>query len=229
MKIPSLVLAFLLLGGVVIARPASPACSAVWPYTATLKVVSSPVVIVTDVLPGSIAQNAGIRAGDLIVSSNGHGIRDRVAFDDFLAIMREHALWGEARLELLRPLDHWRDTAVLRLATPDDRMGFASTYGFYVEKVVPGGVGNKMGLKEGDFLSKINGIPIGNLRGPIDFDVQIQNSLSKGKLTLGISRLKGVSGGTVTWVETEISMDGSGPIDGPVPPPGMHCPEVNRY
>lgn len=228
MELRCLVLASLLLGDV-FAQAQSPTCPQVRPYTTTLRVVSSPVVVVADVTPGSIAERAGLRKGDVILSTNGHGVRDRVSFGDFLGLIREHALWTAARLEVLRPLERGRAQVIIRLGTPLDRVGFASTHGFYIERTIPGGLGEKIGLQEGDFLSKINGKPVGQLNGPIDFDVAVQESLANGKLTLGVSRLKGLSGDAVTWTETEITLDGTGPAEGPVPPPGIHVPEIKKF
>lgn len=196
-------------------------CVNVRPYEARLGINSSPVLIVGDVQGGSIADRAGLRDGDIVLSTNGHGIRDRVAFQDFIGQIREQALWRSADLLVLSATEDAgavKRHVLIRLGTPDDRMGFTSTFGFYVEKVRAGSLAERAGMKAGDFITKVQDTRTGNLRGPVDLDLLIQDAVDGGNMSMEVSRLRSAEGGTTQWTTRSLTWS-AGPLDGPTPPP----------
>jgi S1-C subfamily serine protease len=199
-------------------------CIKVRPYEARLGVASSPVVIVTDVQTGGIADRAGLRPGDVILATNSHGVRDRVTFQDFLAQIREHALWQAADLTVLS--QQVTRHVMIRLSTPEDRMGFVANFGFYVESVRAGSVADRLGMKAGEFITKASGTTTGNLKGPADLDLLIQEAVDGGKLTVEVSRLVSAERGMTLWTPRTLEILSQGPLDGPVPPPQK--PEIIR-
>jgi S1-C subfamily serine protease len=204
-------------------------CTNVRPYEASLGIVSSPVLIVSDVQSGSIADRAGLRPGDIVLSTNSRGIRDRATFQEFLGQIREHALWQAADLAVLSGVDgpgSVKRHVLIRMATPDDRMGFTSAFGFYVERVKAGSIAERFGMKAGDFITRVGDARTGNLRGPGDLDLLVQESVDQGRMSMEVSRLQSAQGGITQWTTRDLTWSLSDPLDGPTPPPRK--PEIIR-
>jgi S1-C subfamily serine protease len=201
--------------GIAFAAP----CVNVKPYEARLGIQSSPVLIVSDVKPGSIADRAGLRYGDAIPISRVHA-----TFSDALSRIREKALWRYADLEVIS--DGQKRHVFLRLFTPDDRFGFVSGVGFYVESVKAGSLGEKAGIKAGDFIRKVGDIEAGSMTGPGDMDLAIQQAVDAGKLSMELATLASAQGGTTLWNVRTSTLLSEGPLDGPTPPPKK--PEITK-
>jgi len=192
------------------------------PYEARLGINSSPVLIVSDVQAGSIAERAGLRPGDVILATGGRGIRDRVSFQDFISQIREQALWQAADLLVLSAPEGpgtMKRHVTIRLATPDDRMGFTSAFGFYVERVRAGSVAERGGMRSGDFITMVQDTRAGNLNGPADLDLLVQEAVDSGSMSMEVSRLQSAQGGITQWTTRKLSWLSAGPLDGPTPPP----------
>src|SRR5262245_30053591 len=108
------------------------------PFEKLIGVEAHSVLIVTDVVPGGIAERAGIKPGDMIMSTGNRSIRDSVTWAEFRAKIREEALYHQATMKVrsgLPDADPSDRTVILRLANPEERFGFASFQSFYIEKV----------------------------------------------------------------------------------------------
>ena len=203
-------------------------CKNVRPYEAVLGIDSSPVLIVSDVQSGSVAARAGLKAGDIILASNGRRIRERATFQEFQGRIREQALWQSADLTVLSATEGQgavKRHVLLRLNTPDDRFGFVSGVGFYVERVRSAGMGDRLGIRAGDFISKVSEQASGTMKGRGDMDLALDQAIAHGRFVLEVSRLTSAQGGTTQWTTQNLTWLGD-PIDGPVPPPRK--PEIIR-
>ena len=173
-----------------------------------LDAAAYPVLVVLDVIPGSIAHAAGLRAGDLITSVNGHGMRAYGDAAEFRAQIRERALWGVASLEVRSALEGEQAGRHLfvHLPSPDDRIGFASSQAFYVESVRPGGLAQAMGLRPGDFLHQLgSGERAADLDHIVEFDMLMDQWLAGPASTpLSVQRLKSAENGSNTWEQRQV-------------------------
>lgn len=197
-------------------------CRKVTHYDVALGVTSRPGILVTNVQKGSIAEAAGLETGDVIFMLGRKSVRDVGGATDMLAKIRENALFNVAVLEV----KSFRDAGVplprvriLRLTSPDDRFGFSSQPVFYIEQVKPGGLGAKAGVTPGEFLDNVNGGGADTFDRPIMLDVTVQDAIASGKLTLQVATLSVTPQGEIRWHPRKISLQSSGPLDGPVPPP----------
>jgi serine protease Do len=144
-------------------------------------------VRITQVLPGSNAEQAGLKVGDLLLKLDGKVIPARRPEDSevFAALLREYPVGTDVQLDALRdgqPLAVTLHLAELP-ATPselptvkDTRFGFsarqlgyddkvqrkvaAETQGVIVTKVERSGWADLSGLRSGDIVHSINGQPV---------------------------------------------------------------------
>lgn len=156
-------------------------------------------VRITQVLPGSNAEQAGLKVGDLLLKLDGKVIPARRPEDSevFAALLREYPVGADVQLDALRdgqPLAVTLHLAELP-ATPselptvkDPRFGFsarqlgyddkvqrkvaAETQGVIVTKVERSGWADLSGLRAGDIVLSLNGLPVAD-------NVTLRTALSK--------------------------------------------------
>ncbi len=131
--------------------------------------------LVADVLPDTPAAQAGLKAGDVIVSLNGHAVRDSAQFRNDIAKMqpgtRVHLsiLRGgheQSVQATLKPLSEQRQASTGAAApknkpqlglmlspVPENPAG--QVQGAYVAGVVPGSTAAEAGIKQGDIITKV--------------------------------------------------------------------------
>ncbi|MCF3629393.1 DegQ family serine endoprotease [Thalassospiraceae bacterium LMO-SO8] len=146
-------------------------------------------VIIEDVYPASAADRAGIQRGDIILAVNGHEVRDTTALKFRVATtpLGETVplrIWRQGRLEALKleieaPVEfparnrselagrHPLTGAVVVNMSPalGDELG-VDTFkrGVMVLQVRRGAPADKIGLRPGDFVKRVNGSDIGLVR-----------------------------------------------------------------
>jgi len=143
--------------------------------------------VVSDVVPGSPAEKAGLRRGDVIVAVDGEAIEDHT---DLTLRIRSHLEGDTVRLTVIREgkerefrvtlgsipgrsqeqkrsLKETEERLGLRVepVTPELRreLGAPSTRGMAVAEVVPGSPADRTGLKKGDIILEVNGRPVDDI------------------------------------------------------------------
>lgn len=120
-------------------------------------------MLVTEVAPGSAAQKAGLRPGDLVTSVGGTELDDK---DQYLGILRTSPVGEALPLTVRRGQTEERLSAVPTAfsdkeatAVAGERWGLAVSFGrgVTVTGVTPGSPAAKLGLKAGDVLIQIGG------------------------------------------------------------------------
>lgn len=162
-------------------RPAAPAPPELG---AVLGIRGAAVAEINQVQPGSVAESLGLAPGDLVMSFNGHPIREFNDVGSFLGELRLAAHTDKAVVDILKHdpgTDSYASqqvTAVLR-GTPDDPkqalLGFLCGLSYIVLEVLPAGPGHRMGLNPGDFIEEINGQRVGQLHSAADIDRVVQD------------------------------------------------------
>ncbi|NPB05214.1 MAG: Do family serine endopeptidase [Aquificae bacterium] len=137
-------------------------------------------VIVLKVVPGSPADRAGLKPGDIILEVNGKPVRDATQLQ--FEVMKTPpgtelkltVLRGEKKLELTavvgempspRELKRMEEIyynlgLVLRNATEEDLKQFDAPYGVVVETVYPGSPAYEAGLRPGVLIERVNNRPV---------------------------------------------------------------------
>ncbi len=136
--------------------------------------------VVTQVVPGSAAEKAGLRAGDVIVGINGREVRDGSALRNAVGVLRAgttvrlkvlrdgRPLWIKATIALPRDArtEGRRISPLLSgalLGNVGKRHHSAEGGGVLVVKVVPGSPAWEAGLRKGDIILSVNRQPVPDL------------------------------------------------------------------
>ncbi len=140
--------------------------------------------LVAEVLPGSAAEQAGIRRGDVIVKFNGKDIDEMNDLPKIVAatpvgkevevgVIREgkpltlKVKVGELKEEITPPIEKAQFDLGMSVQeiTPDlaRQLRLKETTGVIVSDIEPGGVAEEAGLRRGDVIREINGRPISKL------------------------------------------------------------------
>ena len=120
-------------------------------------------MLVTEVLPGSAAQKAGLRPGDLLLSVGGTELDDK---DQYLGVLRTSTVGETLALVVRRGHEELRLSAEPTAFTDREaaavaggRWGIAVTVGrgVAVSDVATGSPAARLGLRPGDVLLQIGG------------------------------------------------------------------------
>lgn len=165
----------------------------------TLGVKIAPGVLVLEVDASSAAERAGLRTGDLIVSLNGKDVRHYLDLQGFVTALREHAMLDKAILELHRPdpdgETYSRAVAEIRIpAEPGSRTGFAAGLELVVLEVPARSPAERHGIRQWDFVERINGTECSKLRTVIEADKLASEAVARdGRVTLTLARWRPVA------------------------------------
>ncbi len=154
-------------------------------------------VIVAQVVPGSPADKAGLKVGDIIVEYNGQKVRDardlqfkvmktKPGTEVSMKIVRK----GKERIITVR-IGEMPETEVskgkvtpenlgliLRNLTPDEKRYYGVSYGVIVEEVLPNSIADYAGLRAGDLILEVQYKPVRNVR---EFYSIIEEAKEEGK------------------------------------------------
>src|SRR5712692_5789296 len=147
--------------------------------------------LVSRVFPGSPAQAAGLRAGDVITAVEGKPVDSREAFATFtatvpsgqpvqLTVLRE----GANKAITIRPADPPRDLG-LRILWEIAGLRVANSRGVVIEQVASGSRSANIGLAPGDYIVGVNGNPIQSID---DLNNALIGSADRSSIVLDIER-----------------------------------------
>ncbi|MBF6638966.1 serine endoprotease DegP [Rouxiella silvae] len=142
-----------------------------------MKVDAQRGAFISQVLPKSAAEKAGIKAGDVIVSMNGKPIS---SFASFRADVGTMAIGSKISVGLLRDGKPINVDVVLQQSTQPSQVATATVYngiegaelsnsdvngqkGVKIDSVKPGSIAARVGLKKGDIIHGVNQQPVSNL------------------------------------------------------------------
>jgi serine protease Do len=178
----------------------------------SLKMADSKGAIVSDVTPGSPAEKAGLKPGDVVVGVDGRPVEDS---NDLSRYIASKAPQSVARLRVLRdgreqpvavtlgtfPEDGEQETAeeegraqlgmTLRNLTPDlaERLEMPrGTKGAVVMDVEGGSAAEDAGLQRGDVIVSVNGNPVTDVDG---FESHLDQARPEGLARLRVRRGNG--------------------------------------
>ncbi|MDH4228900.1 MAG: trypsin-like peptidase domain-containing protein [Nitrospirota bacterium] len=139
----------------------------------TLGLESAHGVLIAQVTPGSPAQKAGIRTGDVVVGVAGRPVRRAADLHNRLGLLRVGEL---AEIEIVRDSRHstltfivsdqWGSRAIGADISPllaGASLGTASGGGVAILEVTPGSRAWSAGLREGDRILAVNRVPVDGL------------------------------------------------------------------
>jgi C-terminal processing protease CtpA/Prc len=177
----------------------------------TLELRGVPVAYVDRVEPNSSAERAGLSPGDLVVGFNGQDMRSFPGFESYLAELRLAAITDKAVIDILKyepSSESYVPAAVtvILVGTKERYVGFNSHFAYFIRAVTAGGLAERMGARPGDFLEKVSGQRVGNLRAPLDLDLIASEAArkSEGKLELSLSRWRPMKDGTIHGETREV-------------------------
>lgn len=152
--------------------------------------------VLVNILPGSPAEKAGLRAGDVVTSVNGKPVRDASDLRNQVGLMR---VGDPVALEILRDGKRQRVTAEIgarsaaagtsggvkneRLAgvsigeIPEDSPAYGRVSGVMVYEIEQRSRAFAAGLREGDIITGVNRQPVGDVPGFVDLVSRIQGQL----------------------------------------------------
>jgi serine protease Do len=147
--------------------------------------------LVSRVFPGSPAQAAGLRPGDVITAVEGKPVDSRESFATFtatvpsgqpvqLTVLRE----GANKTITIRPADPPRDLG-LRILWEIAGLRVANSRGVVIEQVASGSRSANIGLAPGDFIVGVNGNPIQSID---DLNNALIGSADRSSIVLDIER-----------------------------------------
>src|SRR5712692_6512633 len=147
--------------------------------------------LVSRVFPGSPAQAAGLRQGDVITAVEGKPVDSREAFATFtatvpsgqpvqLTVLRE----GANKAITIRPADPPRDLG-LRILWEIAGLRVANSRGVVIEQVASGSRSANIGLAPGDYIVGVNGNPIQSID---DLNNALIGSADRSSIVLDIER-----------------------------------------
>jgi S1-C subfamily serine protease len=151
---------------------------------------------VVGVEPSSPASDAGLALCDLITSLNGRDLREHVDHQKFRSVIREAAMFGEALLGVWRfdvPGESYT-SVVTQFAVPASfgaPEGLATRFALMVVEAPEGSMAAAAGIRPWDFIERINGEQVSELRNVIELDQKFSEILARdGKLRLTLGRWK---------------------------------------
>ncbi len=147
--------------------------------------------LVSRVFPGSPAQAAGLRPGDVITAVEGKPVDSREAFATFtatvpsgqpvqLTVLRE----GTNKAITIRPADPPRDLG-LRILWEIAGLRVANSRGVVIEQVASGSRSANIGLAPGDYIVGVNGNPIQSID---DLNNALTGSADRSSIVLDVER-----------------------------------------
>ncbi len=147
--------------------------------------------LVSRVFPGSPAQAAGLRPGDVITAVEGKPVDSREAFATFtatvpsgqpvqLTVLRE----GANKAITIRPADPPRDLG-LRILWEIAGLRVANSRGVVIEQVASGSRSANIGLAPGDYIVGVNGNPIQSID---DLNNALTGSADRSSIVLDVER-----------------------------------------
>lgn len=111
---------------------------------------------ITEVLQFSAAAKAGVRKGDVIISTWGRTISYMQPDEVMKRLLSAEAM--EVRIAIARSvMIHLKDSSGNDTALTGIKLGFSEMEGMVIEKVSPGSVAAKSGLQKDDVLTEIQG------------------------------------------------------------------------
>ncbi|HHH13364.1 MAG TPA: PDZ domain-containing protein, partial [Thiolapillus brandeum] len=136
--------------------------------------------VVTQVVPGSAAEKAGLRPGDVIVGIDGKQVHDGSALRNAIGVLRAGT---PVRLEVIREGRLMKVTATIALPRDartegerlsprlagavlgnlDEKHPLGESGGVAVVEVAPGSQAWEAGLRQGDVIVSVNRQAVGNL------------------------------------------------------------------
>jgi serine protease Do len=157
-----------------------------------LKLKDGKGVVVTDVQPGGLSDQAAIQPGDVIRKINGRPVTRASEWDDLTRDLRpggklvlsverkgkiyELGLGSQTKLPEARPSG---GTAALGMSVK------SSGGNIVVSGVEPGGLAQKMGVQKGDVVRQVEGEEV---KTPQDFERLVAKAKSKGSISLALVR-----------------------------------------
>lgn len=154
------------------------------------------VALIVDVQAGSAADQAGLAVGDLLVSLNDTDLGQYPDLQSFVHALRETPLRSQAVLGYWKydaPSESYspRTTALRRSTNPGDVIGFNTSLRVVVVDVPAGGASEVAGLKQWDFIDRINGEIVSNLPRTDEIDRRLAEAAARdGKVRLLVARWK---------------------------------------
>ncbi|HEX9492169.1 MAG TPA: PDZ domain-containing protein, partial [Thermoanaerobaculia bacterium] len=147
--------------------------------------------LVSRIFPGSSAQAAGLRPGDVITAVEGKPVDSREAFATFtatvpsgqpvqLTVLRE----GANKAITIRPADPPRDLG-LRILWEIAGLRVANSRGVVIEQVASGSRSANIGLAPGDYIVGVNGNPIQSID---DLNNALTGSADRSSIVLDVER-----------------------------------------
>lgn len=130
-------------------------------------------VVVSLIVDGGPAQKAGLKYGDIIEEFDGVKVKTK---DEFRAAVRRIPVGKKVKLRIYRggdretftlvteefPLKMAEEVARYMLGVSVAEPGRASSGGVVVDKVAPGSPADRIGMRKGDLILKVNNDPIKN-------------------------------------------------------------------
>ena len=157
-----------------------------------LKLKDGKGVVVTDVQPGGLADQAAIQPGDVIRKINGRPVTRANEWDD---LTRDLRLGGKLVLSVEREGKIYELGLGSQVKLPEARpsggtvalgMSVKSSGGnIVVSRVEPGGLAQKMGVQKGDVVRQVEGEEV---KTPQDFERLVAKAKSKGSISLALVR-----------------------------------------
>jgi serine protease Do len=149
-------------------------------------------VVVTDVAPGGLADQAGIQPGDVIQSLNGKPVTRTGEWNDLTLDLRpgEKVLLSVEREGKTYNLDL---TAKAKMPEPPAAEGEGSLGLGVIERegqvvvatLAPGGLAEKMGVQPGDVVNQVDGQRVNSTQ---DYERLVAQAKAKGTISLVLSR-----------------------------------------
>jgi S1-C subfamily serine protease len=165
-----------------------------------LGIESVPGAFVSKVEPDSPAAVAGLATCDVIAALNGNGLRTFINQQAFRAMARESAMFADALLAVWKfdPPTESYHSAIADFVLPAElgaREGLATGFAVIVVDVSEASPAAAAGIKRWDFIDRVDGELVSNMRNVIELDKRVNDALShNGKVRLTLGRWKPVAG-----------------------------------